>query len=94
MQFQLPGLPLFPAATDGLLLKPMLRWQIQSEKADRFNAELAYITGGLDWEATYNVVTPNSTDVTGEEEADGAGLGDHCNRPAFTMSSLMSSDEV
>ena len=70
MQFQLPGLPLFPAATDGLLLKPTLRWQIQSEKPDRFNAELAYITGGLDWEATYNVVTPNSSDVTGEEQAD------------------------
>ena len=73
MQFQLPGLPLFPAATDGLLLKPTLRWQIQSEKADRFNAELAYITGGLDWEATYNVVTPNNSDVTGQEQADVLG---------------------
>ncbi len=73
MQFQLPGLPLFPAATDGLLLKPTLRWQIQSEKADRFNAELAYITGGLDWEATYNVVAPNNSDVTGEEQADVLG---------------------
>jgi hypothetical protein len=73
MQFQLPGLPLFPVATDGLLLKPTLRWQIQSEKPDRFNAELAYITGGLDWEATYNVVTPNSRDVTGEEQADVLG---------------------
>ncbi len=70
MQFNLPGLPLFPAATDGLLLKPTLRWQIQSEKADRFNAELAYITGGLDWEATYNVVVPGNSDVTAEEQAD------------------------
>ena len=73
MQFQLPGLPLFPAATDGLLLKPTLRWQIQSDKADRFTAELAYITGGLDWEATYNVVTPNTSDVTGDEQADVLG---------------------
>ena len=70
MQFNLPGLPLFPAATDGLLLKPTLRWQIHSDKADRFNAELAYITGGLDWEATYNVVVPASSDVTAEEQAD------------------------
>ena len=31
MQFQLPGTPLFPSATDGLLLKPTLRWQIDSE---------------------------------------------------------------
>ena len=28
MQFQLPGTPLFPASTDGLLLKPTLRWAI------------------------------------------------------------------
>ena len=70
MQFQLPGLPLFPASTDGLLLKPTLRWQIQSDKSDRFAAELAYITGGLDWSATYNVVIPSSNDVTGDEHAD------------------------
>jgi hypothetical protein len=73
MQFQLPGMPLFPATTDGLLLKPTLRWQIQSDKADRFTAELAYITGGLNWEATYNVVVPNSADVTGDERADVLG---------------------
>jgi hypothetical protein len=73
MQFQLPGTPLFPATTDGLLLKPTLRWQIQSEKTERFPAELAYITGGLDWNATYNVVLPNSSDVTGDEKADLVG---------------------
>lgn len=70
MQFQLPGLPLFPSATDGLLLKPTIRWQIDSEKPERFNVELAYITGGLDWDATYNVVAPESSDVTGSEKAD------------------------
>ena len=70
MQFQLPGLPLFPSATDGLLLKPTLRWQINAEGAERFSAELAYITGGLDWDATYNVVAPESSDVTGNEKAD------------------------
>ena len=41
MQFQLPGLPLFPVATDGLLLKPTLHWQIEAEKPERFTAELA-----------------------------------------------------
>jgi len=56
MQFQLPGTPLFPASTDGLLLKPALRWQIESEKPQKLDAELAYITNGLSWEATYNVV--------------------------------------
>ncbi len=73
MQFQLPGLPLFPVSTDELLLKPTLRWQIESEKPEHFTAELAYITGGLDWEATYNVVAPESSDVTGEEKADVLG---------------------
>jgi len=73
MQFQLPGLPLFPSATDGLLLKPTLRWQIDVEAAAHFSAELAYITGGLDWDATYNIVAPESSDVTGNEKADVLG---------------------
>ncbi len=73
MQFQLPGTPLFPATTDGMLLKPTLRWQIDSRSADRFTAELAYITGGLSWDATYNVVAPDSSDVTGDEKADLVG---------------------
>ncbi|MGH9591031.1 MAG: DUF4139 domain-containing protein [Terracidiphilus sp.] len=69
MEFQLPGLPLFPADTNGLLLKPTLRWRINSEESDRFTAELAYVTSGMDWEATYNVVVPDSGDVTGDEKA-------------------------
>jgi hypothetical protein len=73
MEFQLPGLPLFPSDTDGLLLKPTLRWQIQSATQEHFAAELAYITSGLDWEATYNVVAPQSADVTGPEKADVLG---------------------
>ena len=73
MQFQLPGTPLFPAATDGLLLKPTLRWQIQSDKSERFKAELAYITGGFDWAANYNVVVPDVAEVTGNEKADFVG---------------------
>jgi hypothetical protein len=66
LQFQLPGTPLFPASTDGLLLKPALRWQIDSEKLQKLSAELAYITGGLSWEATYNVVEPNVSDAGGK----------------------------
>jgi hypothetical protein len=73
MQFQLPGTPLFPATTDGLLLKPTLRWQIGSEKAAHFPAELDYITHGLNWDATYNIVVPQSSSVAGEEKADVLG---------------------
>jgi len=69
MQFQLPGTPLFPATTDGLLLKPTLRWQINSELTRKLTAELAYITGGFSWEATYNVVAPENTGAA-EDKAD------------------------
>lgn len=74
MRFQLPGTPLFPATTDGLLLKPTLRWQIDSPRAQKLTAELAYITGGLNWEATYNVIIAASVQDPGastpEEKAD------------------------
>ena len=73
MQFSLPGLPLFPSATDGLLLKPTLRWQINSTATAHLNAELAYITGGLDWDATYNVIAPQNEDVTAAEKVDFVG---------------------
>jgi len=73
LRFQLPGTPLFPALTDGLLLKPTLRWQIDSEKAQKLSAELAYITGGLSWEATYNVVAPNAGDEVGKAAGSSAG---------------------
>jgi hypothetical protein len=72
MQFALPGAPLFPASTDGLLLKPTLRWQIDSEKAQKVSAELAYITGGLSWEATYNIVAPDADDASGKIAATGS----------------------
>jgi hypothetical protein len=70
IQFNMPGTPLFPAATDGLLLKPTLRWQIDAPRAARLSAELAYITQGMSWQATYNVVAPESKDVTGPEHVD------------------------
>ena len=75
MQFQLPGTPLFPAATDGLLLKPTLRWQIASDKAQKVKAELAYVTAGMSWQATYNIVTGDAGSSKqaagqGEEKAD------------------------
>jgi hypothetical protein len=73
MQFLLPGTPLFPATTDGLLLKPTLRWQIDSAKAQKLSAELAYITGGMNWEATYNVVTGAGAAPAPDEKADVVG---------------------
>jgi hypothetical protein len=70
LQFQLPGMPLFPANVDGLLLKPTLRWQIESATAAGFPAELAYVTRGFNWHATYNLVLPSSSESTSNELAD------------------------
>jgi hypothetical protein len=59
--FELPGRPLFPALKDeGLLLKPVLNWKIQSPEAASIQAELAYLTQGLEWTASYNLVLPES----------------------------------
>ncbi|MGH9469126.1 MAG: DUF4139 domain-containing protein [Terriglobia bacterium] len=56
IRFSLPGQPLFPALTQGSILKPELDWTLESEKAGHVNAELSYITQQIDWQATYNVV--------------------------------------
>ena len=68
--FQLPGAPIFPATTDGLLLKPTLKWKIESARPAHFGAELAYITRGFTWQATYNIVAPESTDTTHGDRAE------------------------
>ncbi|MCX8512966.1 MAG: hypothetical protein ORN83_14545, partial [Chthoniobacteraceae bacterium] len=61
--FELPGRPLFPAVKDeGVLLKPVLSWKIQSPEATSLQAELAYLTQGLEWSASYNLVLPEAGD--------------------------------
>lgn len=54
--FELPGRPVFPALKDDNILKPLLSWKIQSPVAAKMEAELAYITKGLEWSADYNLV--------------------------------------
>jgi hypothetical protein len=68
MQFALPGLPMFPASTDGLLLKPTLRWEIYSKEATQFPAELSYLTHGFNWNATYNMVAGSATGASSGNE--------------------------
>jgi hypothetical protein len=68
LQFQLPGLPLFPSLGDDAILRPTLSWKIQSPAAAKFQAELAYVTQGLSWHADYNLVAPaqgEEVDVVG-----------------------------
>jgi len=63
VQFGLPGQPLFPSLGDDAILKPTLTWALESDKAQKFDAELAYITGGMTWEADYNVIAPEKGDT-------------------------------
>lgn len=62
MQFSLPGQPLFPDLGDDTILKPTLNWLLQSDKGGQFNAEVGYVTGGFDWSASYNLVSPEKGD--------------------------------
>ncbi len=68
LQFSLPGRPLFPSLGDDSILQPTLNWALRTDKPGDFNAELSYISGGLKWEADYNLVAPekgNSVDLVG-----------------------------
>ena len=63
LQFALPGIPLFPDLSDKTVLKPTLSWPIETDQPGKFDAELAYVTAGMTWEADYNIVAPETGDV-------------------------------
>lgn len=62
LRFSLPGEPVFPALADDAILRPTLTWQLASDRAARLDAELGYITGGMSWQAAYNLVSPEKGD--------------------------------
>ncbi|MGP8020536.1 MAG: DUF4139 domain-containing protein, partial [Limisphaerales bacterium] len=62
LRFGLPGVPLFPELPDDTILKPTLVWLIQSVAPAKFDAELSYISEGMSWEASYNLVAPEKGD--------------------------------
>jgi len=63
IQFGLPGQPIFPSLGDDTILKPMISWKLNAETPGKIDAELAYISGGMSWEASYNVVAPEDSDL-------------------------------
>ena len=68
IQFSLPGQPIFPSLGDDTILKPRLSWKILAAKEEKTEAELGYITGGMSWQASYNIVAPekgNLLDIVG-----------------------------
>jgi len=62
LQFDLPGMPIFPALADETILRPELNWKLNSSETAKFDAEIAYITGGMSWQADYNLVAPAKGD--------------------------------
>lgn len=58
LRFGLPGRPWFTSLGDNSILQPTLTWQLQSVAEGKGKAELAYVTGGLNWNADYNLVLP------------------------------------
>ena len=63
VRFGLPGTPEFPALADDTVLKPTLQWLLGSDKSGPLLAELSYVTGGMTWQADYNIVAPEKGDV-------------------------------
>src|SRR6202166_3636410 len=63
LRFSLPGTPIFPSLTDDSILKPRLEWSLATDKPGKFPAEFSYVTGGMGWEADYNIVTPEKGDI-------------------------------
>jgi hypothetical protein len=63
LMFRLPGEPLFPALPDESILKPALTWQLNADQAGPLDAELSYVTGGMRWQADYNLVAPEQGDT-------------------------------
>ena len=63
IQFSLPGEPIFPSLGDDTILKPQLDWKISVPKDLKTDAELGYITEGMSWEASYNMVAPETGDT-------------------------------
>lgn len=63
LQFGLPGTPVFPDLTGETILKPRLEWLLATDKAGKFPAEFSYVTGGMTWQAAYNIVAPEKGDL-------------------------------
>lgn len=58
VRFSLPGQPVFDGVDPTAFLKPSLEWILRSGRAGKAPVEVSYLTGGLSWEATYNLVAP------------------------------------
>jgi hypothetical protein len=63
LQFSLPGEPVFPSLGTDNVLKPTLNWKLNSASSGRIDAEVAYLSNGFSWEASYNLVATDKSDL-------------------------------
>jgi hypothetical protein len=56
LSFGLPGSPVFPSLGTNTILKPTLLWRVRAPSAGKGDAELSYVSGGMNWKADYNIV--------------------------------------
>lgn len=63
LQFSLPGEPRFPSLGETNILKPTLNWRLDSPQAAKFDAEVAYLSGGFTWQASYNIIASEKSDM-------------------------------
>ena len=56
LRFSLPGQPLFPSLADDTILKPTIRWVLETDQPGKLDAQLSYVTGGMSWEADYSML--------------------------------------
>ena len=63
LQFTLPGEPVFPSLGNDNVLKPTLSWKLNSASSGKIDAEVAYLSNGFTWEASYNLVATEKSDI-------------------------------
>ncbi len=63
LQFSLPGEPIFPSLGNDNVLKPTLNWRLNSASSGKIDAEVAYLSNGFTWEASYNLVATDKSDL-------------------------------
>ena len=70
LRFGLPGQPIFPAFSADSILKPTLSWLLQTNQPGKFDAEISYVSGGMDWKSDYNIVVQDGKGADGRSHTD------------------------
>ena len=63
LQFQLPGIPLFPPVAQNQTMKPEFTWKIATKTPTKLDAEIAYTAYAINWSADYNIITSEDSDA-------------------------------